>query len=133
MNSEPKLLVCLFSDPNFLAVSILENLLSKNCLVKIVSDDKSLWNERTKYLANHSHFSLIGTNEYKNLKDFSYAVFCGGFLVKDSSNADFKKFISNKNFGNAKTLAIFPFETFSLKNSNGISISDNAGIFTWEI
>lgn len=97
-------------------------------MVKIVSDDKSLWNERTKYLANHSHFSLIGTSEYKNLKDFSYAVFCGGFLIKDNSNADFKKFISNKNFGNAKTLAIFPFETFSLKNSNGISISDNAGI-----
>lgn len=128
MNSEPKLVVCLFSDPNFLAVSILENLLSKNCLVKIVSDDKSLWNERTKYLANHSHFSLIGTSEYKNLKDFSYAVFCGGFLVKDNANTDFKKFISNNNFGNAKTLAVFPFETFSLKNSNGISISDNAGI-----
>jgi hypothetical protein len=111
-----------------LAVSILENLLSKNCLVKIVSDNKSLWSERTKYLANNSRLSFIGVNEYKDLSDFSYAVFCGGFLIKESSITDFKKFISNKNFGNAKTLAVFPFETFSLKNSSGISISDNAGI-----
>jgi hypothetical protein len=128
MNRESKLLVCLFSDPNFLAVSILETLLSKNCLVTIVTDDKTLWSERTKYLTNSSHFSLIGTNEYASLSNFSYAIFCGGFIDKDSSGDDFKKFISNKNFGNAKTLAIFPFETFTFKSSSRISISDNAGI-----
>jgi len=39
-----------------------------------------------------------------------------------------KKFISNKHFGNAKTLALFPFETFSLKTNSKIAISDNAAI-----
>lgn len=128
MNREPKLLVCLFSDPNFLAVSILENLLSKNCQVKIVTEEKNIWGQRIKHLATQTNISFIETNDYKSLSDFSYAIFCGGFLNKEKATSDFKKFISNKNFGNAKTLAVFPFETFSLKESSKISISDNAGI-----
>jgi hypothetical protein len=128
MNRETKLLVILFSDPNFLAVNILENLLSKNCVVNIVSDDKTGWRERTSHLNSSSRFFLISTDEYKKLANFTYAIFCGGFINKESSTADFKKFISNKNFGNAKALAIFPFEAFSLKTGSRVSISDNAGI-----
>ncbi len=128
MNRESKLRVILFSDPNFLALNILEILLSKNCIVNIVSDNKTKWEERTEHLASSSRFSLIGIDEYKKLNDFSYAVFCGGFINKESSTSDFKKFISNKNFGSAKTLAVFPFETFSLKTGSEISISNNAGI-----
>lgn len=128
MNRESKLQVVLFSDPNFLAVNILEVLLSKNCIVTVVSDEKSRWAERTKNLSNPSRFSVISTDEYKHLSNFSYAIFCGGFINKGSALADFKKFNSNKNFGIAKTLAIFPLESFSLKTSNRISISDNAGI-----
>lgn len=128
MNREPKLLVCLFSDPNFLAVNILENLLSKNCQVKIVTEEKKIWGQRTKHLATQTNISFVETDNYKNISDFSYAIFCGGFLNKEKTVSDFKKFISNKNFGNAKTLAVFPFETFSLKESSKISISDNAGI-----
>jgi len=125
---ESKLQAILFSDPNFLALNILETLLSKNCMVSVISDDKLRWRERTKHLANSSRFSLIGIDEYKKLNDFAYVVFCGGFINKESATTDFKKFISNKNFGNAKTLAVFPFETFSPKANSGISISSNAGI-----
>lgn len=128
MNRESKLQVVLFSDPNFLAVNILEVLLSKNCIVTIVSDDGDRWVERIKHLSNPSRFSVISTEEYKHISNFSYAIFCGGFINKSSALGDFKKFNSNKNFGIAKTLAIFPFESFSLKTSNRISISDNAGI-----
>jgi hypothetical protein len=128
MNRELKLWVILFSDPNFLALNILETLLSKNCRISIVSDDKPRWRERTEHLVNSSRVSLIGTDEYKKLNNFTYAVFCGGFINKESATTDFKKFISNKNFGDAKTLAVFPFETFSLKTSSKISISNNAGI-----
>jgi len=125
---DSKLLICLYSDPNFLALNILEILLAKNCVIKIISDDIQKWKERTSKLNSPSRFSVIGTDEYKNLADFSYAIFCGGFLNKDSGVTDFKKFISNKHFGNAKTLALFPFETFSLKTNSKIAISDNAAI-----
>jgi hypothetical protein len=128
MNSQSKLLVVFFSDPNFLSINILENLLSKNCIVNIVTGNKARWRERTKHLTGISRFSLIDFDEYKNLSNFTYAIFCAGFLNKETATSDFKKFISNKNFGNAKTLAMFPFETFSLKTSSKISISDNAGI-----
>ncbi|HKB88134.1 MAG TPA: DUF4012 domain-containing protein [Patescibacteria group bacterium] len=128
MNTDSKLRVILFSDPNFLAINILETLLSKNCLVSVVSDDLNKWQERTKQIATNSRFSFVKISEYKNLDNFSYAIFCGGFLNKESITEDFKKFITNKNFGTAKTLAIFPFETFSLKISSKIAISDNAGI-----
>jgi hypothetical protein len=128
MNRESKLLVCLFSDPNFLAITILENLLAKNCLVKIVTGNKRLWSEKTQHISQTGRFSFIGLEEYKQFGNFSYAIFCGGFLKKETAYTDFKKFISNKNFGDAKTLAIFPFETFSLKRSSKIAISGNAGI-----
>jgi hypothetical protein len=128
MNSESKIQVVLFSDPNFLAINILEILLSKNCKVFVVSDNEVVWKERIKNLANTSNFSVINTDDYKSLENFSYAVFCGGYINKKTLLTDFKKFNSNKNFGKAKTLAIFPFETFSYKNSDRIAISDNAGI-----
>ena len=128
MNNSQKLLVCLYSDPNFLALNILEILISKNCVVGIVSDDKEEWNSKTSHLNKSSRFSVISTKDYKNLNSFSYAVFCGGLLKKENAYSDFRKFISNKNFGNAKTMAIFPFETFSLKESSNISISNNAGL-----
>lgn len=128
MNKETKPQVVIFSDPNFLAISFFEILLSKNCKVYIVSDDKEVWREKTKYVANSSNFLVINIEEYKNLENFSYAVFCGGFINKENTITDFEKFNSNKNFGKAKTLAVFPFETFSYKNSDRIVISDNAGI-----
>jgi hypothetical protein len=82
MNRESKTLVVIFSDPNFLAVNILETLLSKNCVVNIVTEDKKDWRERTKHLTNFSRFSLVGIEEYKKLSNFTYAIFCGGFLKK---------------------------------------------------
>lgn len=128
MNRESKLQVILFSDSNFLALNILETLLSKNCVVNVVTDDELGWRKRIDHLAVSSKFSLIKTSEYKKLTNFAYAIFCGGFIHKENAILDFKKFIFNKNLNRAKTLAIFPFETFSLKDSSKISISKNAGI-----
>lgn len=128
MNNTPKLLICLYSDPNFLAVNLLEILLSKNCYITVVSNEKELWLKRTNHLAFASRFSIINIDDYKKLINFSYAIFCGGFLEKEKAYIDFKKFLVNKNFGKAKTLAIFPFEVFSQNDANKISISDNAGM-----
>ncbi len=125
---DQQLRVCLFSDPNFLALNILENLLSSNCIVNIISDDEKIWRQKTDHIANKSKFIINNIAHYKNISNFSYAIFCGGFIKKQTALSDFKKFIANKNFGTAKTLAVFPFESFSLKASSKISISDNAGI-----
>ncbi len=123
-----KLLVCLFSDPNFLAVSILENLLSNKCVVNIVSDNRELWERRTSNIADKSKFFITSLDSYAKISQFSYAILCGGFIKKQSALDDFKKFIANRNFGSAKTLAVFPLETFSLKTSSKISMSESAGI-----
>jgi hypothetical protein len=127
-NKQQKLLVCLFSDPNFLALNILENLLSNNCVVNIISDNEKIWREKTEHIAEQGRFFVTSLGNYKKITNFSYAIFCGGFVKKQTALEDFKVFISNKNFGTAKTLAVFPFETFSHKNSGKIAMTDNAGI-----
>lgn len=128
MNRDTKVKVILFSDANFLALNLLETLLTKNCLVSIVSNDIEQWQVKTNNLQYSSRFLFLNFKEYKELSDFNYAIFCGGFIDREKSQTDFKKFISGNNLSNTKTLAIFPFETFSLTTSSKILISDNAGI-----
>jgi hypothetical protein len=128
MNNDNHPSVCLFSDPNFFALCVLETLVSKNCFVIIVTSDVPGWQKRTEHLSVPSRILITKQDDYKKSENFMYAIFCGGFIDKNSATSDFKKFIGNKNLKNTKTLAIFPFETFSLKTSSAISISTNAGI-----
>ena len=127
-NKRSGTLVCLFSDPNFLSLNILENLLAEGCTVNIITDNEKLWKIKTLNLSNDSKYLITSIAKYHLISNFSYAIFCGGFIKRNQAISYFKKFIANKNFGNSKSLAIFPFEISPFKSASKISLSDNAGI-----
>ena len=128
MNTDSKPLVCLFSDPNFFAINVFKNLISSSCIVNIITDNKKIWLQKIGNDLNKSNIFVTATQDYKRITNFSHAIFCGGFLDKKKALADFKLFISNKNFGSAKTLAVFPFEILTLKSIPRISIRKNSGV-----
>ncbi len=102
--------VYIFSDPNFLAVNILENLLAKNCLVNIITSDKKTWEEKTLHISNRSKFWVTSSKDVSKLIHPNYAIFCGGFINKEEAFEGFKNFIRSPILSGSKTLAIFPFE-----------------------
>ncbi len=133
MNPDNKLLIYLYSDSNFLAVNILENLLSKNCLVNIVTQDTKAWKEKTVYIANKNNFSIFEESKIEGNQKCNYVIFCGGFLDKDNCYDELKKFLSKNefftnNFKEVKTLVILPFEVFDQIENNTLPFSDNLGI-----
>lgn len=128
MNSETTSQVILYSDPNFLALNILEKLLRKGYLVNIVSNKKNLWEKKAFNFNNRSNIFITNPRSYLELKNFKFAIFCGGFINKDSAFVEFKKFIKNRNFKDAKTLAVFPIDLYEYLNEKLISVKPNSGI-----
>ena len=121
-------LVHLFSDANFLSVSILETLVSKNCFVNIISSDEKKWRERTRHLTGNPRFSILNKKSFSPVDTISYAIFCQGFIKNENPFSDFKHFRRQNFFVNTKTLVIIPFEKFSLKESSTLSLNDNTGV-----
>lgn len=128
MNTDSRPLVCLFSDPNFFAFSVFNNLISNGCIVNIITDNKMIWTHKIGSNPNKSKIFITEVQNYKRITNFSHAIFCGGFIDKKKAMMDFKIFISNKNFGSAKTLAVFPFEILTVKSNSRISIRNNSGV-----
>lgn len=127
MNLQNKHLVCLYGEPNFLSINILENLLSNDCYVDIVSDDIDEWSLKVSHITTKSKFSLLKCSDIVSEQEFEYAVFCGGFTNdKNLTNQldDFKKNIRNT----TKVLYVFPKEKYGILNINDPSISDNVGL-----
>jgi len=125
MNPNGKLLVCLYSDPNFLAVNILENLLSSGCLVNIVTKDINTWNDRTNKLVAKNKFAFSRPEDVNKDQFYSYVIFCGGFLDKEKIAEDYKKFVSLVNLEKQKSFIILPFEIYS-DNPGPINIFENS-------
>lgn len=123
-----RIFVSLTSDANFLALNILESLLSKNCQVIILTDDEKKWQRITTHLASKSRFYITNEKSNEELPAFNYSIFCGGFMSKENSYRSFRDFISNENTTGTKMLAILPFESFSLKEDGLIGLSDNLSI-----
>jgi len=127
MNSQ-RILVCLYSDANFLALSILESLLSKNTYVVVVTREVDRWGETTVHLKRNPHFSVASLDNVANLPNFNYSIFCGGFVFKNEGYGVFREFITVKNIEGSKRLAIFPFEIFSPGEDRFINASDDLSV-----
>lgn len=127
MNTD-KILVCLYSDANFLSFSILENLLAKNCYVLVVTDEVEKWEMQTAHINNKSRFSFTTPNKFSLTLSFNYAIFCGGFINKEDAYKDYRSFIENTNIVANKNLAIFPFESFSPKEDASINVNSKLGV-----
>jgi hypothetical protein len=133
MNPQPKLSILLFSDANFLAVNILENLLSKNCVVNIITKDVTGWGKMTVHLAANKNFSIIDRKDIGN-NPCDYAIFCGGFINTGSAYKDFFDFSSLNNINNAKILSLFPLEAFDRSQIDKIHPSaTNALLFLGDL
>lgn len=128
MNPERKLFICLFSDPNFFSISILENLLSKNCLINIVSDDIRGWKEKTARLSARNRFGLTGRKSFNKEQAYDYVIFCGGFLKKTSAISDYKEMMDLPNLQKVKSLILFPFEILNTKDSGQVKVTDNNSV-----
>jgi hypothetical protein len=128
MNPSPIFTVCLYSDANFLAVNILENLLSRNCIVKVITNNVNDWRNKTLQLSSNKKFEIIEQKTEAGNVVYDYAIFCGGFINKKKAYFDYEKFILNLHSKNTKTLAIFPFEIYDRNENDKISFSENTGV-----
>lgn len=127
MNTD-KVLVCLYSDANFLSLSILENLLAKNCYVLVVTDDVKKWEDQTIHINSKSRFSFLKPREVSQTLYFNYTLFCGGFIRKETAYKEYREFSENSNLVGVKNLVILPFESFSLKEDTAINLSSKLGV-----
>lgn len=128
MNPSNKFLICLYSDPNFLAVNILENLIANSCYVNVITSDVDGWRKRTSNIALKTRFSILSQNSIKSETKYSYSVCCIGFLNKDSAEKDLRYFIKNRNIKDSKTLLIFPQEVYGLIDSKKLDSFQNIGV-----
>lgn len=128
MNPNGKNLICLYSEPNFLAVNILENLLANNCLVNIVSENTNGWYKLTSHVAIKGKFNIGTPNSFQNDISYGYVIFCSGFLAKDKANKDLEKFLHQMILSNTKTFIILPKEFYGKLNINQSNISDDLGV-----
>lgn len=126
MNSD-KILVCLYSDSNFLALSVLENLLSKNCYVLVVTDEENKWENATIHISSKSRFSIIKPSDVSQVLYFNYIIFFGGFFKKEKAYKSYDTFVKSNNLIAPKTLLLFPFESFSPKEDSLINLSGKLG------
>lgn len=128
MNSSQKYNVCLFAEPNFLSVNILENLLSNNCYVVIVTEDLRSWERKTTNIVYKNRFCIRSLNSGSINQDYNYVIFCDGFLNRLSLSSHFNNFLRNINTVNSKTLIIFPREIYGVLNTDLVNLSENAGV-----
>lgn len=128
MNPEEKSLVCLFSEPNFLALNIFENLLANNCFVNVVTTDPKQWLIKTSRIVTKNKFSILEERDLNKNLSHGYVIFCSGFLSKEKTAGDLKKFLTKINFRNTKTLFVLPKEVYGVINFNNSFFSDNFGV-----
>jgi hypothetical protein len=128
MNPSGKLSVCIFSDANFLALNIFDNLVSKNCFVNIITNDFNNWKKETMHISAVNKFNIISRKKAGSLTRFDYAIFCGGFINTKSAYWEFTEFSSLPNLSGTKTLILFPFEVFDKNEIGRIKINDNAAV-----
>jgi len=128
MNSSEKFLVCLYSEPNFLAVNVLENLLANNCYINIVTKDTEGWYSRTTNIAAKNRFSIIDIKSFSNNIVFQYYIVLFGFLSKESVLKDFGVFVKNVNYNSKKTIFVFPYEIYEKTKLFNLETNPNMGI-----
>ena len=128
MNPQAKLFICLYSDANFLAVNIFENLLSKNCIVNVITKNVNDWREKTKQLSIKNKFIITDRKAFDPKNHYDYAIFCGGFINKKDAYLDYKDFVSVSNTANIKKLILFPFEIYDSNYAEKISVSGNSAV-----
>lgn len=119
-------IVTIYTDCNFLSLSILENLLSKNCYVNIVSNDVKSWIAKTNHLANKNRFSILSEKTSKDISS-TYAIFVLGFL-EGNPYTELKEIWQDFSPKISKSLIVMPSEKFSITQNDELKFNDNFGV-----
>lgn len=117
-----------YSEPNFLALSILENLLANNCYVNVITNDVKTWQERTTNIATKNKFSINSFGSFPENAVAGYAIFCSGFINKKLLGNELKNFLRVVNFQDKKTFIILPKESYGVLETKSFSSDENVGI-----
>lgn len=128
MNSSEKFLVCLYSDPNFLSLNILENLIANNCYVNIFTRDINGWESRTVNIAARNRFNIAGTKAFSNSINYNYKILCSGFLKKEKISESLDGFLASVDLSIGKTFIILPKEVSQTIKTNLIDSFSNVGV-----
>lgn len=104
MNNTTKNHVIIFSGPNFLSLTLLEYLLSKNFIVSIYTNLKDDWLSSTQHLKNNKRFLVDDNFKNINFNNINYSICIDGFDNKEGSRF--------KVDPNIKTIILTPFERF---------------------
>lgn len=128
MNSTDKFLVCLHSEPNFLSINILENLLANNCYVNVFTDNVSEWTEKTVNIAAKNRFNINNVRSFSNAVSYSYVILCSGFLDKSRAEKDIRNYFANQDLSLGKTFIVLPNEVSQKFKPNFIGGNCNVGV-----
>lgn len=128
MNFEKKVQVGIIGEPNFISLNLLENLLSKNCYITIVTDNVYTWNNLSSRINLRTRFRVLNNKDFKQTQNFDYLIYCDGFISKEGVTQKFEKFLQLNKSLKAKTLAILPFETRNRDGRLSDYLNDNLSI-----
>lgn len=124
-NARPQ--VAIFSDANFLAIGLVEVLLSQMCLVEVFTEDIKSWQQRTFHIKNNSSLEILYSNEVlnKNIQT-SYCVCFLGFINPNEIKTKLNKIKLSPLFSKSKTLVVLPLEAsfYKLRLSKYLKTGD---------
>lgn len=123
-----KPVVAIFSSANFVALSLVESLLSKGVIILIFTNEKNEWQKKSSHIVSKSKFEIFDTKFLENFQKLNYAIFINGFSEKRESVKDFLKIYNNSIFTDTKTLAIFPIEEYDQRNFEGLTLQPNLAL-----
>lgn len=118
--------VSLYSDNNFLSLSILENLLSKNCYVNVITNDVKNWLAKTSHLTPGKRFSVL-SDKTQTITNSLYTVIVLGFNNEDPYK-ELSQILKKYPSAITKTLILMPFEKYSFTESSLFNFSSNLGV-----
>lgn len=120
--------VTIFSDPNFLSVCLIEQLISRLCRVVVFTSDKKRFDQATAHITNKANFSILPENQFLNYPKAQYAIFVCGFInTKDAYNK-FNSLYRPSLFSNVKSLVVFPWGVFEHEANDSLPENGNLGI-----
>src|SRR5258706_3293109 len=123
---EKNTIVSLFSDPNFLAISLLENLLAKNCFVNVITDNKKEWQRKIQHLVGNKHFSLLDDKTAKDVFS-AYSIIILGY-GKNDPYEDLDVILKEYPIHTSKAIVLLPFEKYSHEENSRFNLTGNLGV-----
>lgn len=107
--------VTIFSEPNSLALSLVENLLSNFCNVNIVGSDYFVWKSLIKHLEQSGHVIVFNLDNYLPSAS-NYVVSFGDHDIPDEIIR------KTSNINNSKTITLLPIKNTNNKGTSSLNI-----------